>query len=203
MAMAQGRAAALDELGDGDLIAQAQRGDRASLDELVRRHRQSAFVFALQLLGNREDALDVCQDSLLRFVTNLQRFDSDRPVLPWLRRIVRNRAIDLRRRGKVRRASSLDSDGLDGETIEIVDPKADSGDASELRERQRIVWRALASLSESQREILVLRDYQDLSYQEIADVLTVPIGTVMSRLHRARAELRRQILAVHGPLVSR
>ncbi len=148
------------------------------------------YILALQLMGNRDDALDVVQDSLLRFFTTLHRFDLRRPVRPWLYQIVRNRAVDLHRRRKVRRHDSLDETDEDGRTYEIrdvsVDPERDVAH-SQLRAR---IWQSLEELSPKQREILVLRDYQDLSYTEIAENLNIPIGTVMSRLHGARKRLR-------------
>jgi RNA polymerase sigma-70 factor (ECF subfamily) len=184
----------LDAPGDSELIIRARSGDLRAREVLARRYREPAYLLALQLLGDPEEARDLAQDCLLRFFLKLDRFDADRPVLPWLRRIVRNGAIDLIRRRKVRRADSLDSSGPEGEAVEVLDLRADTeGDALD-RERQRCVWACLQQLSPAHREIVVLRDYQDLSYEQIADVLGVPVGTVMSRLHRARNALRTLVL---------
>lgn len=175
---------------DVDLVRRARSGDRAAQEKLAQRHRRSMYILALQLMGNRDDALDVVQDALLRFITTLHRFDLRRPVRPWLYQIVRNRAVDLHRRHKVRRHESLDAVDDDGRQYEIrdvsVDPERDVV-RSQLRAR---IWQSLDELSPKQREILVLRDYQDLSYTEIAETLNIPIGTVMSRLHGARKRLR-------------
>ena len=185
-----GAGSAVDESA---LVVRAKSGDAAAREVLARMYRQSAYIFALQLLGNREDALDVAQDSLLRFFVNLHRFDHRRPIAPWLRRIVHNGVIDLHRRKRVRRADSLDSSGPEGSPMEVEDPKVDTAKAVQLKQRQEVVWSCLRYLGKSQREIVVLRDYQDLSYKEIADALEVPMGTVMSRLHRARHELRSRV----------
>lgn len=175
---------------DVDLVRRARAGDRAAQEALAQRHRRSMYILALQLMGNRDDALDVVQDALLRFFTTLHRFDLRRPVKPWLYRIVRNRAVDLHRRRRIRRHESLDAVDDDGRRFEIrdvsVDPERDVARA-QLRAR---IWQSLDELSAKQREILVLRDYQDLSYTEIAATLNIPIGTVMSRLHGARKRLR-------------
>ncbi|MEE8524617.1 MAG: sigma-70 family RNA polymerase sigma factor [Thermoanaerobaculia bacterium] len=175
---------------DVDLVRRARSGDRAAQGKLAQRHRRSMYILALQLMGNRDDALDVVQDALLRFFTTLHRFDLRRPVKPWLYQIVRNRAVDLHRRRKVRRHESLDAVDHDGRRYEIrdvsVDPERDVV-RSQLKAR---IWQSLDELSPKQREILVLRDYQDLSYTEIAETLDIPIGTVMSRLHGARKRLR-------------
>ena len=185
-----------EPLSDGVLVARAQRGVAGARDELARRYRQPAFLFAYQLLGNRDDALDVAQDAMVRFFGALGRFDSGRPVLPWLFRIVRNRAIDVRRR--TRPTESLDDGSappLEPVTAPDASPEALAGQR-QLRER---VWRAVGELSRKQREVLVLRDYQDLSYGEIAAVLGIPRGTVMSRLHGARSALRRRVMASMAP----
>lgn len=176
---------------DVDLLCRARAGDRAAQEELAQRHRRPMYVLALQLMGNRDDAMDVVQDALLRFFTTLDRFDVRRPVRPWLYQIVRNRVVDLFRRRKVRRHESLDAVDDDGPRFEIRDPSADpERDAARAQLRRRI-WESLGELSPKQREILVLRDYQDLAYDEIAKTLNIPIGTVMSRLHGARKSLRK------------
>jgi RNA polymerase sigma-70 factor (ECF subfamily) len=175
---------------DVDLVRRARSGDCAAQEKLARRHRQSMYVLALQLMGNRDDALDVVQDALLRFFTTLHRFDLRRPVKPWLYQIVRNRAVDLHRRRKIRRHESLDAVDEDGRQFEVRDVSADpERDVARSQLKARI-WQSLKELSPKQREILVLRDYQDLSYSEIAETLNIPIGTVMSRLHGARKCLR-------------
>lgn len=181
---------------DAELIPLARNGQAEACTELVTRHRQAAFLFALQLLGNRDDALDVTQDALLRFVTTLGRFDAGRPIRPWLFRIVRNCARDLMRRHRVRQTESLDDHDEDSTPRVVVDPAPDPEAVATRRQLQARVWHALAALSEPHREILVLRDYQDLAYAEIAQALDIPIGTVMSRLHAARRALR-QLLAPH------
>jgi len=154
----------------------------------VQLHRRAAYLLALQLLGNREDALDATQDALLRFLTTLHRFQPGEPVRPWLYSIVRNRCRDLMRRARVRRAEPLESDEEHWRP-EIIDEKADPELDARRAELRRRVFTAMGGLRREHREILVLRDYQDLSYDEIARVLGVPRGTVMSRLHRARKAL--------------
>lgn len=178
-----------------ELVRKARQGDRGARDELVLRHRRQVYFLALQLLGNADDALDVSQDAMLRFFTNLHRFDAERPVRPWLFRIVRNLALDLFRRRKVRQSESLDSLGggeEDGERtgFDPADPNVDLDRDLLQSQLRRRLFAALDQLTPMQREIVVLRDYQDLSYQEIAEMLEIPLGTVMSRLHGARQRLR-------------
>ena len=171
-----------------DLVRRARAGDRDACEALALAHRREAYLLALQLMGNRDDALDVAQDALLRFFTTLDRFRTDEPVRPWLYSIVRNRCRDLMRRGRVRKSEPLEPEP-DRWRPELVDAHADPYRDAARSELRRRVWRALSELSPEHREILVLRDYQDLSYEEIADVLRIPRGTVMSRLHRARKSM--------------
>jgi len=177
---------------DTELVVQARSGVAAAREELARRYREPAYLLGLQLTGNREDALDVAQDALLRFFATLDRFQEERPVRPYLLRIVRNRVMDLWRRRRLRRAESLDAGEL---PRQIADERPGPEEATRRGELRRRVWRAVAELPPAKREILVLRDFHDLAYAEIAKVLGIPIGTVMSRLHSARKALRRILVA--------
>jgi RNA polymerase sigma-70 factor (ECF subfamily) len=179
-------------------LQRAQAGDLAAREELARGCGRAAYGLALQLLRDPDAAADVAQDALLRFFSSLDRVDPSRPVLPWLFRIVRNRIVDLHRRRGVRRTTSLDAheEGDGGELAKaLVEPRPGPDVTSARSELARSLWRCLARLDDKHREILVLRDYQDLSYREIADVVGIPHGTVMSRLHTARRRLREEVLA--------
>lgn len=179
-----------DEATDRELIDQAHSGQWDAQDTLARRHRQSAFVLALQMLGNRDDAMDVAQDAMLRFFTTLDSFDRERRVQPWLFTIVRNQVRDLWRRRQQRPGDGLvDGEALAGQLVDSANPEADL----QRQQLRKSVWRAVATLSETKREIIVLRDFHDLSYKDIADVLKIPIGTVMSRLHGARKQLKAKL----------
>ena len=174
--------------GEPHLIVQAQAGGRAALDELARRMRGPAYVLALQLVGNRDDALDIAQDAMLRLFQHLGRVAPERPVRPWLFAIVRNRARDLWRSRAARPNESLDArpDLAAHLTTAAGDPEQQAA----RRQQARRIWTVIGALSDAHREILVLRDFHDLAYAEIAEVLGIPAGTVMSRLHAARAALR-------------
>ena len=177
---------------DTELVVQARSGVAEAREELARRYREPAYLLGLQLTGNREDALDVAQDALLRFFATLDRFQEERPVRPYLLRIVRNRAMDLWRRRRVRRTEPLESGEL---PRQIADDRPGPEETTRRAELRRRVWRAVSELAPAKREILVLRDFHDLAYAEIAKVLGIPIGTVMSRLHAARKALRELLVA--------
>ena len=175
------------------LVSRARRGEVDAREELAQKSGDAAYVFALQLTRQPETAKDIAQESVVRFLRSLDRFDESQALEPWLFSIVRNQVRDHARREKVRRHQSLDAwleaGGQQAADAEAVDPAV----AAERHELQQRVWRAISELSESHREIVALRDYHDLSYREIAAVLSIPEGTVMSRLHAARVNLR-QIL---------
>jgi RNA polymerase sigma-70 factor (ECF subfamily) len=176
---------------DSELVNLARTGNLDARETLAQRYRQPAYLLALQMLSNRDDAMDVTQDAMLRFFTTLGSFDSERRVQPWLFTIVHNQVRDLWRRRKRRPGDSArDADSLTSQLVSSgPSPEADLR-RQQLREE---VWRALAKLPAEKREIIVLRDFHDLAYNDIAQVLGIPIGTVMSRLHGARRQLRARL----------
>jgi len=177
---------------DDELLTLASSGRADAREELARRHRGSAYLLALQLLGNRDDALDVAQEALLRFFASLGRISPGRAVRPWLLAIVRNQARDFWRRKRVRRAESIEANP-DGLLSQMADSAPDPEEAVHRMELRRRVWRAIAALSEDHREIVVLRDFHGLSYDDLARALGIKVGTVMSRLHAARQQLRARL----------
>lgn len=180
-----------DAESDRQLVDQAKAGEPAACDALARRHRRAAYLLALQMLGNRDDAMDVTQDAMLRFFSTLKSFDATRRVQPWLFTIVRNQVRDLWRQRQRRPADAAgESDALVGQ---LAGPQPSPEADLHRRELKKRVWRALAALPPEKREIIVLRDFHDLSYRDIAQVLDIPIGTVMSRLHGARRQLRARL----------
>ena len=176
---------------DSELVTLARTGDRDARETLAQRYRQPAYLLALQMLSNRDDAMDVTQDAMLRFFTTLGSFDRERRVQPWLFTIIRNQVRDLWRRRQRRPGDSApDADSLTSQLVSSgPSPEADLR-RQQLREE---VWRALAKLPAEKREIIVLRDFHDLAYNDIAQLLGIPIGTVMSRLHGARRQLRARL----------
>ena len=174
----------------GTLVSRARSGEVEALEELAQQSREAAYVFALQLTRQPETAMDIAQESIVRFLRSLDRFDDRQSPEPWLFTIVRNQVRDHALREKVRRHDSLDA-WLEAGGQQAADPETnDPARAAERHELQQRVWVGISELSEAHREIVVLRDYHDLSYREIAAVLSIPEGTVMSRLHAARRNLR-------------
>jgi RNA polymerase sigma-70 factor (ECF subfamily) len=177
------QAAAADaaaEPADAALVALAKRGDRAAFGRLLRRHQRRVFALGLRWFRNADDADDLVQETFLRVWRSLERFDVDRPFVPWLMTIAVNRAKTFVERA--RPTEELDERAA----WEGPSPEEDAERALLARE----VRAAVDALPEEQRIVLHLRAVEGLAYREISEALGVPIGTVMSRLSRARERLR-------------
>ena len=165
-------------------------GESAAFGELVRRYQDRLYNTVYRLVENPDDALDVVQDAFLNAYQSLDGFKGDSLFFTWLYRIAVNTAISHKRKQRV--LLSIDA-GLGGASS--VEPHDDSAysrpsESLERAEQEQRVQHALARLSPEHRTVLVLKEMEGQKYEEIADILGVPIGTVRSRLHRARAELR-------------
>jgi RNA polymerase sigma-70 factor (ECF subfamily) len=178
---------------DQELVDQARKGDQDAFRGLVERYQRKAFAVALGIVRDRDDANDICQEAFLRAYRGLERFDGDAQFFTWLYRILHNLSIDHIRRRSFQ-ASSLD-DADKAAPIADASPEADP---SRRIDRQRLCARlddALAQLTPVHRAVIMLREVQGLSYQEIADTVGCSIGTVMSRLFHARRKLLKAIEA--------
>lgn len=181
---------------DVELIARAQSGDRAAFDELVRQHYSLAYNVAYRMLGDPDLTADAIQVAFVRAYKAIGRFRREAGFTTWLYRIVTNVCLDHLRRTN-HSANSLtvseedDEDSL--EEREIPDHRADPAISVEQRERQNLVQCALMRLNAGHREILAMYDLSGLSYEEISEILRVPLGTVKSRLNRARHALKEEL----------
>jgi RNA polymerase sigma-70 factor (ECF subfamily) len=174
---------------DRSLVAAARAGDRDALDTLLRRHHDRIHALCRRLIGNDADALDATQEALVAIVRGLPRFDGRAAFTTWAYRVATNACIDEHRRRR-RRPDPIDP------TTDAVDVVVTSTDAP--GDDQRVVDRlavddALAELPAEFRAAVVLRDVLGLDYAEIAEVLSVPPGTVRSRIARGRAALARRL----------
>ncbi len=179
---------------DRALIDRSLAGDTDAFGRLVRRHQDRLYGTLTHLLGSPQDALDVAQEAFVLAWQNLASFRGDSAFYSWLFRIAHNAAASFRRRD--RRPSRW----LDGQRDLQVDEPADPSPANDpaagmvIDERRLLVQAALADLPDDYRTVLVLKEMDGLSYEEIAAVLDCPIGTVRSRIHRARTELKEKLV---------
>lgn len=180
------------------LIERCRAGDLAAFEPLVEKYRQRVYRLAYNVLRDPEEAWDVAQDAFIRAFQALPSFRGDSAFYTWLFRIVMNVARDRARQHAARgRAFGTERvDEKDWDRILVDQGTAPDTHAAQIEERARI-GRALATLSEPHRAIIMLSDLEGLSYREIAEVLNIPMGTVMSRLHNARRRLRDAL----GPLL--
>jgi RNA polymerase sigma-70 factor (ECF subfamily) len=177
------------------LMIQAKHGDREAFDHLVESLRGRAFHVAHSLVGSRDDAMELAQEAFLRTYRARESFRESELFLPWFHQILRNVCYTfLRKHRKITQRSlsaAVKSDDGDATDWDIEDKDAPLPSEAALgAERARAFWTAFRTLSARDREILALRHFKELAYQDIADALGIPIGTVMSRLFHARRRLR-------------
>ena len=166
---------------DGALVARARAGDTTAFDTLVRNYMEQAFRVAYRVVGHREDAEDLVQESFLAAYQYLDSFDVGRPFGPWLMRIVLNRGSNLRR-SRTRRSTEPETEG--------VSEAPSALEVSERTDTGKILQEALATLSERQRLIVTMFDVDGLTSTEIGEMLELAPGTVRWHLHEARRQLR-------------
>jgi RNA polymerase sigma-70 factor, ECF subfamily len=172
-----------------DLIDCILAGQTSKFEILVANYQQRIYATLLGMLGNAQDAEDVTQETFLKAYRMLSHFERRSSFYTWLHRIAFNRAIDVQRRNK-RTTKRCVGDEMLNSAPNSLDA-SDSPDAiAESNESIQLVQLAMSRLDQERRNIIVLRDIQGLDYAEIASMLELPIGTVRSRLHRARLELR-------------
>ncbi|HEY2924578.1 MAG TPA: RNA polymerase sigma factor [Candidatus Eisenbacteria bacterium] len=176
---------------DAEIVQLVVGGEIDAFDELVRRTRRPAYRLARRITRNHEDADDVVQDSYVKAYRALARFDPSRAFGPWFLTIVARSALSRIRQRSRRVTVPLDEPGVDGITLAERIPDAEMDVAG--RQRLMDVEEALEKLSDEHRAILALRVEGDLAYTEIASALDVPVGTVMSRLARAREALLEEV----------
>jgi len=167
-----------------DLIALAQQGDRQAFGELVRRHREGVVNVVYRMCGDANLAEDAAQEAFIRAWQHLPGYRPRSPFRNWVYRIATNVALDVLRREK---------ETVDLDALPLVNPGKGPEDAVEGIELGQRVGQAVLALPPASRVVLVLREYEGLSYREIADALGIPIGTVMSRLNYARTRLRQSL----------
>lgn len=182
------------------LVGQVRQGSRGALGELLGAYHRPVYHQCLRMLGNAEDAADVAQDALLKAATHVDSFKGDSRFGTWLYRIVMNLSISHLRKRKVRQAVSLDMEMAGGQDQAsslkgMIEQRREPTPESRVETQEQVgqVMAALQQLDVTLRSVILLRDLQDMDYQEIADVVGVPIGTVKSRLFRARVALRQAL----------
>ena len=179
-----------------ELIFKAKKGDQDAFGQLVLAHQSKVFTLCVHMLNSREEAEDMAQEAFLKAWRSLGGFHGESSFATWMHRLTTNLCLDHLRR-QTRRQNVAVAVSLDDEEAAFTEP-ADSGSDPqrelERKERQRALAKGLKELPEHHRRALVMREVSGLSYQEIADALALDLGTVKSRIARAREALRKRLL---------
>ncbi|MGD9790099.1 MAG: RNA polymerase sigma factor [Phycisphaerales bacterium] len=199
----------IEDAREQHLVAAAQKGDQSVWPELIRMYQSRMFGLCLKMVHNRDMAADLTQDAFLKIIKGLDTYDGRSKFSTWAYRITMNVCLSKLRSEKLRRHASLDAPGKDvdgaagaaswGASM-IQERELSPGSGVERQDERRLLSAGLQTLDPEQRAILILRDGRDLDYEQIAETLGIAVGTVKSRLFRARVALREAIEAMqkHG-----
>jgi RNA polymerase sigma-70 factor (ECF subfamily) len=184
-------------MSDEQIVARALAGEVDAFGEIVCRWERRIFALAYGILGREDDARDATQETFIAAFRNLSGFRGDAKVSSWLHRIAVNQCITRQRRARTRAENSLEAETEMGGDKFVAPAHASPARQAEGRERSEAVRRAVMALPPELREVIVLKEFEDLTFQEIADTLDVPLSTVKSRLYTALKQLRLR-LEEHG-----
>jgi RNA polymerase sigma-70 factor (ECF subfamily) len=174
------------DLSESEAIKLVQKGDKEAYQVIVERYMKRAYYIVLGFVRNSQDALDLSQESFIKAFRKIKRFDPERPFFPWFYKLLKNICLD-----HIKRKSRAQEIPLD----EIRVFKEERED----KEMKEILWKGIESLPFEQREVIILRYFQQLSYQEIAEITAKPVGTVMSSLYYAKKKLKEKIKKFMSP----
>lgn len=185
--------------GSKILIAKAKQGDMAAFEELILQHEKIVYNVALRMMNHSEDAKDISQEVFIKAYRNIANFDERSTFSTWIYRITVNTCIDEMRKRKGKHNLSLDNELEDEEGTwkqEVAD-KGDTPEESLIRKEEKSeILMALEGISEDYKNVFLLRDIQGLSYEEIAEITGLALGTVKSRISRARSHLKEEIYKI-------
>ena len=179
-----------------ELVQRARDGDATAFAEIVVRYQDRIYNLAFRMLGNEADAADAAQEAFVAAWEGMGRFRGQSALYTWLYRVAMNKALGLRRRRQARREVSSNAEEVLMETA--ADRREAPPEVANAHEREAIVQEAIDALPDDLRSVAVLRDIEGLEYEQIAEVLSIALGTVKSRLHRARLVLRGSLARVLG-----
>jgi RNA polymerase sigma-70 factor (ECF subfamily) len=191
-----------DDPEEAKLLFRARDGDTVAFDNLITLYRERIYMHTFQIVRNEEDALDLTQETFIRAWRSLTGFDGTATLSSWLHRIATNAAIDLCRRRRIRPQTEIGSESMKIDPASRTTPSKPEAPGASLdrAEIKRRVEEAFSALSAEHRAVIVLKEIEDLSYEEIARHLGRSLGTVMSRLFYARKKLQTLLRDLHEEL---
>jgi RNA polymerase sigma-70 factor, ECF subfamily len=175
---------------DRELVGRARRGDREAFTQLIVQYQVPLYNMALRMVGGRDDAADIAQEAFLRAWQKIRTL-RDAPFKSWLFQIAANLCYDHYRRG--RRYGLMPEDDQSGKVVGLGIATPDPQERAEANERNRLVRESIAALDHDMRMAIILRDVNGMSYEEISMVLRIPLGTVKSRIARARIAVQERL----------
>ena len=194
----------MGQLAERELLARIHGGDQAALEMLLKAHQGRLYNVCLRMLGNRDDAAEITQDAIIKIIEHIDSYRGDAQLSTWMIRIAMNQSISYLRKRRLRQAVSLEA-GYGGDDDDSASPglalrrrledQQEPGPAANVQKQEmlELLRTAIGRLDEQYRAVLVLRDIDQMEYRQVAQVLDVPVGTVKSRLFRARLALREQM----------
>ena len=187
------------------LVRKAKKGDIDAFEQLVTANEKVIYNIVYRIMNNPEDTYDISQETFIKAYTKINQFNEESKFSTWLYRIATNTALDELRRRKGKETFSIDQtiEGNDNDIIPQHEDKSENIEETvEKKETAEIIEQALGELNEDHRVILTLRDMQELSYDEIAETLKITLGTVKSRISRARREMKNILMQDKEPYAS-
>ncbi len=179
------------------LVERAAKGDREAYRVLVEKYQNRVYSLVLSMTKSREDAEDIVQESFVKAYLSLKNFRGDSSFYTWIYRVAYNMAIDFQRRnsrrGEVLSSPKLNEDGQESRALEAVATDGNPEESAERKQLAESLGKAMSQLSEEHRTVVMLREVDGMSYSEIADVLGLSQGTVMSRIHYAKKYLQKAL----------
>jgi RNA polymerase sigma-70 factor (ECF subfamily) len=183
----------LTKLSDEKLVELAVSEDPEAFGEIVKRWDRKIFALCFGMLGREDDARDAAQETFIAAYRSLKNFRGEAKVSSWLHRIAVNQCLTIKRRAKTRSEEFLDEEAGEDERIFVASPNSSPARTSEQSERFFIVRQAVGSLPLELREVVLMKEFEEMTFQEISDTLEIPLSTVKSRLYTALRQLRMKL----------
>ncbi|HEV7699028.1 MAG TPA: sigma-70 family RNA polymerase sigma factor [Pyrinomonadaceae bacterium] len=181
------------DLTDEQLVEKAVRDDPEAFGEIVRRWERKIFALCFGMLGREDDARDAAQEAFIAAYRNLSRFRGEARVSSWLHRIAVNQCLTTKRRAKSRAEDFFDDEDGSEERIFVAAPHHSPARKAEKGERMELVRHAVRALPTDLRQVIVMKEFEEMTFQEISDTLEIPLSTVKSRLYTALKQLRMRL----------
>jgi RNA polymerase sigma-70 factor, ECF subfamily len=181
------------DLTDEQLVELAVSKDADAFGEIVRRWERKIFALCFGMLGREDDARDAAQEAFVAAYKNLGSFRGDAKVSSWLHRIAVNQCLTTKRRQKTRAEEYFDDDDENKEKAFVASPQLSPARTTEQSERMHLVRQAVGALPSDLRQVIVMKEFEDMTFQEISDTLELPLSTVKSRVYTALKQLRMRL----------